>query len=247
MRTDLRGLGMSVAMCMVAVTGCGAPQVQGSGHVVQEERQTQDFETISVNDGIALTVVVDPNQPRQVRLVGDDNLVALVRTEPSGTTGLFVYLPPEEVGGWISANPLRLEVTMPELIAISRTGGGAIDVSGSVVAPEFFSLLAIGGGSVKVRGLDTESFNLDMSGGGDVTVEGRATQVTSTLSGGSHLKARGLSTRVATLSSSGGGSTEMQVSDALSVRASGGGTVHIVGKPVVMRKELEGGAALSFE
>jgi hypothetical protein len=184
MRTGLRELCVSGLLLVAAVTGCGAPHVEGSGQQIQKELQPFDFETLNVNDGIEVTVVVDPDQPRQARLVGDGNLVALVRAEKSGTTGLFVYLPPEEVASWSSSNPLRLEVTMPKLLAISRTGGGTVDVSGRVTAPEFFTISALGGGTVKVRGLDTESFNLNMDGGGDVTVEGRATQVTSTLSGG---------------------------------------------------------------
>jgi Putative auto-transporter adhesin, head GIN domain len=247
MRMGLRELCVSGLLLVAAVTGCGAPHVEGSGQQIQQERQPFDFETLNVNDGIEVTVVVDPDQPRQVRLVGDDNLVALVRTEKSGTTGLFVYLPPEEVASWSSSNPLRLEVTMPKLLAISRTGGGTVDVSGRVAAPEFFTISALGGGTVKVRGLDTESFNLNVDGGGDVMVEGRATQVTSTLSGGSTLQARGLAAQVATISSSGGGSTEMRVSAALNVNVSGGGTVHILGNPVVMRKQLSDGATLTFE
>ena len=59
----------------------------GSGQQVREERQTFDFETLNVNDGIAVTVVVDPGQPRRVQLVGDDNLVALVRTQVETALG----------------------------------------------------------------------------------------------------------------------------------------------------------------
>jgi hypothetical protein len=246
MRIGLRELCVSGLLAVAAVTGCGAPHVVGSGQQIQKELQPFGFETLNVNDGIEVTVVVDPDQPRQARLVGDDNLVALVRTEKSGTTGLFVYLPQEDVASWSSNNPLRLEVTMPKLLAISRTGGGMVDVSGRVTAPEFFTISALGGGTVKVRGLDTESFNLNMDGGGGVTVEGRATQVTSTLSGGSKLQARGLAAQVATISAS-GGSTEMRVSAALNVNVSGGGTVHIVGNPVVMRKQVSDGSTLTFE
>jgi putative autotransporter adhesin-like protein len=189
---------------------------------------------------------VDPNQPRKVRVVGDDNLVALLRTEMSGTSGLHVYFRPEEVVGWSSRNPLRVEVTMPKLQELSRSGGGTVDVSGTVVASEL-SVSASGGGTVRVRGLDTGLFSLDVSGGGDVTVEGRATRVESTMSGGSVLRARELSVEEATLTSSGGGSTEIRVSNALRVTASGGGAVRIIGRPTVLTEDLSGGSTLSFE
>lgn len=249
MKIASRGLWVGLSLLVTALTGCGVsgPRVQGSGQWVQEERQASDFERLDVNDGIELTVVVDPSQPHKVRVVGDDNLVALLRTEKAGTDSLFIHFLTEEVGSWSSSNPLRVEVTMPKLEAVTRSGGGTVDVSGSVVSPELFTLETSGGGTVKLRGLDTASFKLDVSGGGDVTVEGSAAEVTSNTSGGVKLRARELSARVATLSSSGGGSTEMRVSDSLRVEASGGGEVRILGRPAVTQKDLSGGATLSFE
>ncbi|PTL79301.1 head GIN domain-containing protein [Vitiosangium sp. GDMCC 1.1324] len=248
MNVGFRGLwvGLSLA-AVVAFTGCGfGPQVVGSGHQVEEERQTPDFVALEVNDGIDATVVVDANQPRKVRLVGDDNLVALMRTEKVGANALRIYFRPEDVAGWTSPNPLRVEVTVPGLESLTRSGGGTVDVSGTV-APASFSLAASGGGTVKIRGLSTESFSMDVSGGADVTLAGCVTRVTSNMSGGSILRARELCAREATLHSSGGGSAVMRVSDTLRVTASGGSEVRIVGRPSVLSQELSGGSTLSFE
>lgn len=246
MKSGLRALWVSMSLLVVASIGCGGPHVEGSGQQVQEERQSADFVALEVSDGIDITVVVDPNQPKQVRVVGDDNLVALMRTEASGTT-LRAWFRPEDVGSWSSRNPLRVEVTMPKLQALSRSGGGTIDVSGQVVAPEFLTIGASGGGTVRVRGLDAQSFNLDVSGGAEVTVEGRATEVSCMASGGSTVRARELSARRASIVTSGGGSLEMRVSDSLRVTASGGGVLHIVGHPMVDKQDLSGGSTLSFE
>jgi hypothetical protein len=247
MNVGYRGLLVGMSLAVVAFTGCGfGPQVKGSGNLVQEERETPDFVVLQVEDGIEATVVVDANQPKSVRVVGDDNLVALVRTFREGSNTLRVYFRDEDVWGWTSSNPLRVEVTVPSLEALSRSGGGTVDVSGNVNHPAF-DLQASGGGTVRVRGLATESFTMDVSGGADVTLAGSATRVTSTMSGGSTLKARELSAREATLNSSGGGSTVMRVSDSLRVTASGGGQVLIVGRPSVLSRELSGGSTLDFE
>ncbi len=246
MKMGLRGLCVGMSLLVAALTGCGGPHVEGSGRPVTEERQAPDFVSLEVRNGIDTIVVVDPSQPLKVRVVGDDNLVALMRTEQSGQT-LSVHFRPEDVGSWSSSNPLRLEVTMPLLKAISHSEGGAIDVSGNVVAPEFLTIAASGGGTVKVRGLDAASFNLDASGGADVSLEGRATQVSCTTSGGGKVAARELVVREAAIISSGGGALEMRVSDSLRVTASGGGQVHIVGRPTVHKQELSGGSTLTFE
>lgn len=249
MNVGNRGLWVGLSLAVVAFTGCGfgfGPQVAGSGHGVQEARETPDFAVLQVENGIDATVVVDANQPRSVRLVGDDNLVALVRTFREGSSTLRVYFRQEVVGGWTSSNPLRVEVTVPNLEALSSSGGGTMDVSGNVNNPGF-DLEVSGGGTVRMRGLATDSFSMDASGGSDVTLAGSATRVTSTMSGGSVLRARELSVRDATLDSSGGGSTVMRVSDSLRVTASGGSEVLIVGRPSVLSRDLSGGSTLSFE
>jgi hypothetical protein len=119
-------------------------------------------------------------------------------------------------------------------------------VNGSLSATTF-TLSSSGGGTVKARGLDVEELSLDMSGGSDMTLEGRATVFTSSSSGGSVLRGRGLATRKASLSSSGGGLTTLKVSDTLRVSASGGSVVRIVGQPAVLSKDLSGGSILEFE
>ncbi|WP_375771668.1 DUF2807 domain-containing protein [Archangium gephyra] len=249
MKRVSRGLWAGMSLLVVALSGCGfGPQVQGSGQLVQEERQVPGFVTLSVEDGIETTVVVDPNQPRKVRLVGDDNLVALMQTELQGTGLLSVHFRQQDVGSWRSNNPLRVEVTVPELQQLSHSGGGVVDVSGTVAGISgSFTLAVSGGGTAKVRGLETASFSLEVSGGGEVTAEGRSTRVRSTMSGGSLLRARELFVQEAELTSSGGGSTEMRVSDTLRVTASGGGAVRIAGQPTVLAKDLSGGSTLDFE
>jgi hypothetical protein len=241
-----RGHWLGMSLLVVLLTGCG-PDLTGSGHVIEEERQTPYFAAIALDDGIGATIVVDPSQPAKVRLVGDDNLVERLRTEVSTDDNtLHIHFPHDEVGGWHSDNPLRAEVTVPELESLASSAGSSVDVSGTVGATTF-SLEASGGSQVRLRGLDTESLTLVQSGGADVTLEGYAHQLTSTLSGGSRLRARQLSTEEAALTSSGGSTTDLQVSDFLNVTASGGSTVTIIGRPTVRSEDLSGGSTLRFE
>lgn len=225
--------------------GCGWPEAVGSGHVVTEERQLSEFMALEVSDGIESTVVVDEAQPGQVRVVGDDNLVADVLTEQTVSGTLSVHFR-DHLGGWSSPNPLRVEMTVPRLESISSSGGGTVDLGGTLSASSL-QISSSGGGTVRARGLATESLTLEMSGGGDVTLAGQAYRVTSSLSGGSLLHARDLYARDASLSSSGGGSTVLRVSDTLRVSASGGSEIHIVGRPEALSTELSGGSTLTFE
>lgn len=219
-RSVRSGWALGLTLLVTALTGCG-PQVEGSGTVVDDFREVSEFTAIDVSDGIAANVMVGFDQG--VRVVGDDNLVALVKTEVRDGR-LHVFLP-ESVNGWSSENSLWVEVAVPRLDSLKRSGGS----------------------SVKAEGLDADSFTLEASGGGRVELTGRATTVTTDLSGGTELVAREFTAGEASLSSSGGGSTVMKVTNALRVEASGGSEVRILGRPTVLSKDLSGGSTLTFE
>ncbi len=240
-----KGVWVGFTLLTVVLAGCG-PHVEGSGRLVHEERQTADFVELEVNDGIEVVVRVEPGEPTQVRLVGDDNLVALIRTEHAGRERLHVYFDDGEVGHWESRNPLRAEVTVPRLESVVRSGGSTMDVFGTLDS-ESFRVTASGGGWLRVSGLATAHLDLQLSGGAEATLEGAATRVESAISGGSVIRARELSARDATLTTSGGGDVVMRVSDTLEVTASGGSEVHILGQPTVRSRQLSGGASLTFE
>ncbi len=246
MRIGKHGMWAGLLLLAAGLTACiDGPYVEGSGNSVEEVRETPDFKALDVSEGLTATVVVDPEQLGQVRVVGDDNLVALVRTEVWASDTLHVDFRPGEVGDWHSRNPLRVEVTVPRLEALTRSGGGTVDVQGRLDS-ESFTLTASGGGRIRVVGLATARLELATSGGTELYLEGEATEVDSAMSGGGTLRAEGLSAREASLESSGGGSAVMRVSDSLWVSASGGGEVRILGRPTVLERALSGGSALTL-
>ncbi|MFP2910931.1 head GIN domain-containing protein [Pyxidicoccus sp. 3LFB2] len=247
MRIANQGLWLGFTLLAAVLSGCmDGPYVEGSGRLIEEERPVADFVKLEVEDGIEARVRVEPGQPAKLRVTGDDNLVELVRTEGFGGNRLRVSFREHAVGDWDSHNPLRVELTVPRLESVVRSGGGTMDVAGTVDA-ESFEVDVSGGSRLRVSGLDTARLEVEMSGGSQVILEGEATHVTSTHSGGSVLHGRELSAREAHLTSSGGSVVSMRVSDALEVTASGGGRVNIIGQPAVRSKELSGGATLTFE
>jgi hypothetical protein len=242
-----KGMWVGFTLLAAVLTGCEyGPHVEGNGNLVHEERPVADFVELEVNDGIEVRVKVEPGAPTQVRLVGDENLVELIRTEHAGRDRLHVYFDDDDVGHWDSRNPLRAELTVSRLESVVRSGGSTMDVFGTLDARSF-RVTASGGGHLRVSGLEAEDLDLQLSGGAEAILEGAATRVTSVTSGGSMVRARELSAREASLTSSGGGDVVMRVSGSLEVTASGGSDVHIIGQPAVRSRQLSGGSELTFE
>ncbi|AKQ65781.1 hypothetical protein A176_002693 [Myxococcus hansupus] len=238
---------VGTVLLTVALSACSAgPYVDGNGDLVEEERRTSSFEEVYVSDGIAAIVEVDPAQPHRVIVEGDSNLVALMRTDVHSRGRLRVQFLSEDVGQWESKNPLRVRVTVPMLRGIERSGGGNVDLRGTIAAPSF-QLITSGGGRVRAEGLSVERMTLETSGGAETTLSGHVAALDSEMSGGGKLYGSGLRVNDARLESSGGGSTELQVVDTLRVEASGGANITIFGTPVVIQRDLSGGSTLRFE
>ncbi|MCP3065037.1 DUF2807 domain-containing protein [Myxococcus sp. K38C18041901] len=245
MRLGAREQGAGLALLAAAwLSGCGQ-HLEGSGHSVEESRTMPVFDRLDVEDGIPARVLVDPTRPHSVLLIGDDNLVAHMRTDHAGDR-LRVHFGEHGAVSWDSPNPLHVEVVVPSLEALERSGDGLMDVSG-VVDANHFTVSGSGGGSVRVRGLRADVVTLSLSGGSHATLEGETRQVRMDLSGGSEVYAGGLASREARLESSGGGAAALRVSDTLRVSASGGSRVRVLGRPEVLEKKLSGGSSLTFE
>ncbi|MFY1830628.1 head GIN domain-containing protein [Myxococcus fulvus] len=247
MRLGAREQGAGLALLAAAwLSGCGFGQhLEGSGHSIEESRTMPVFDRLDVEDGIPAHVQVDPTRPHSVLLVGDDNLIARMRTDHDGDR-LRVHFGGHDSVSWDSPNPLRVEVVVPSLEALERSGGGRMDVSGGVDA-NHFTVSVSGGGAVLVHGLRAESVALSLSGGAYALLEGEARQVRMDLSGGSEVYAGELASREAQLESSGGGAASLRVSETLRVSASGGSHVRILGRPEVLERDLSGGSTLTFE
>ncbi|MBJ6762035.1 DUF2807 domain-containing protein [Myxococcaceae bacterium JPH2] len=234
-------LGMTLLWVLLA--GCGdGPSIQGNGTWTEEARQPGAFLALSVEDDIEATVVVDPEQPVEVRVLGDENLVARVRTRVEDHRTLRVSFP----GNWTSSHPLRVQVRVPVLQALSRSGSGSVELRGDVTG-RTFELEASGGGAVKAEGLAVDNLLVDLSGDVDASLQGTAARFQGSLSGDTRLQARELATRDATLTASGRSHVRMHVWGTLGVNGSGAVAVYVSGSPQVLSSNMSGGASLTLE
>ncbi|MBU8897566.1 DUF2807 domain-containing protein [Corallococcus sp. H22C18031201] len=237
------GTQVGLALLWVLLAGCGeGVGIQGNGTWTEETREPGAFLALAVEDDIEAMVVVAPEQPIEVRVLGDENLVARVRTRVEDHRTLRVSFP----GNWTSSHPLRVQVRVPVLQALSRSGTGAVDLSGDVTG-RTFELEASGGGAVKAAGLAVDNLLLDLSGDVDACIQGTAARFQGSLSGATRLQARELAARDATLTASGSAHVRMHVWGTLGVTGSGAVAVYVSGSPQVLSSNLSGGSSLTLE
>lgn len=193
--------------CEPGVTEIGPGQiVSGSGNVVTEEREASGFTAVTLN-GVG-QLVIDQTGSETVAITADDNFLPYIETRVSGG---------------------RLIISIAE----NTTFNNVTELTYHVTVAELDRMELNGFGDIRVQHLDQPSWNVTLSGGGNVTVSGRVDEQMVEINGAGAYNAENLTSQEATVRHNGAGMTVVQVSDHLDVRIEGMGMVEYIGDPKV--------------
>ena len=122
------------------------------------------------------------------RATGPKDTLDRLSVEQNGDT-LVVKTLPGGWGGWPtgSRGPVVVEVSVPDLRAVSVTGSG--DVTVDRMRGDAVDLALSGSGSLDVGAIDVGTVSAVMTGSGDMSLAGKARTVSATLTGSGDLKA----------------------------------------------------------
>lgn len=181
---------MAATACNVNVTlGDG---VEGSGDLVTQSYDFDDFDRIEVGSAFELDVTVGPDA--SVEVTTDDNIVEHLEVKQRGDR---LDLRLDGVG--FRSGTLRAKVTVPDLTSLEATG--ATDVL--------------------VVGIDTDDFDLDVSGASEVSLGGSADRAEIDVNGASDVDLDAFAIGDADVEINGASDVQMRSADAVSGQLNG--------------------------
>ena len=195
--------------------------VQGSGKIISAERSSLQFTQFNkVIVSGATDVHIKQEKERSVVVIGDENIVPLIRTEVIGDT-LHIGCR----ASYQTKSPIRVGVSVPDLIDLTVTG--AADVVISNLEQDNTSIQVGGSGTVTATGR-VRQLKLRASGSGDIfAVSLQADTVDAKCSGSGDISTTAL--RSAILKVSGSGDIKLHGESAsVSLAATGSGAVRIL-------------------
>lgn len=133
-------------------------QVNGSGNLLKEKRETGTFNSISTEGAFDIEIVCQ--KPQSLEIEGDDNILPLISTEVSNNV-----LRIRSLRGYSVSQPLSLKIFLPDLVAVSASGAGKLVVSG--LKNEKFEIDANGAPTIRASG-DTKVLSIDANGAGKI-------------------------------------------------------------------------------
>jgi len=203
--------------CLVAVllsgllaTGCEGTVsfggLRGSGDLVTESRTVSGFDEIVVlGSG---NVIVDVTGTETLEIEAEDNIMEFLTTEVvNGRLEL----------GFESGQPL----------SPSR------DITYTITAADLNAMTINGSGNIDATDIDTDTFEVTISGSGDVEPQGASNHLRVTISGSGRFDGTGLESATGEVGVSGSGNVVVNVTDELSVTISGSGDVQYMGDPAL--------------
>lgn len=203
------------SIILLGFVGVLAGCVQGQGPVTSETREVGAFSRIEATSGIRVEVRIGPSEA--VKVTAQENLLPVIATDLRGDT-----LGIEARKDFTTIEPVTVTVVVPALDGITLSGGS----------------------QAVIDGLDTESLELRIRGGAQVTAAGSVGSLALDADGGATASLKDLSVRVATVSLESGASTTLTASDEVSGTAAGGARLTVLGGADVSVEE-SGGAVVA--
>jgi len=162
----MRKIGLiGVALALTTLSGCYyfGPCLNGSGPVISEEREIEDFTGV-VNTG-SFDLYITRADHFSVEVISQENLLPIIETYVSGNT---LIVKTENDVCYRSDSPVEVFVSMPETELLRLTGSGRVfaDVVEIVEAEVSNS----GSGRMEIDSIMAESGLLSNSGSGSVAV-----------------------------------------------------------------------------
>lgn len=213
MRENKKALGCLLGAMLLA-SACG---IEGNGIPGEEQRELSTFQGLELSGGdieVIASATHKPGQGRaQVIITGDENLLRHVRTR--------VHEGRLEVDSSDCLDP-----SLPLVVKVATPELRMVDISGS--------------GKAEIRNIGAPSFEVDISGSGQVTLEGQVNTLNGDISGSGKIYARELEAERAMLDISGSGRAHVCAHELVRGDISGSGRVTYYCDPDKVERDISG-------
>jgi hypothetical protein len=208
----------TLAWSLFSIGGCAyvSPNtIQGSGVAKTETRDVGAFSRIDSTGSADVIVTIGDKQSLTVE--ADDNILPLIDTEVKGDKLVI-----SSHDSYSPRTDIKITITVPKLDEASVRGSGTI----------------------KASGVDAQDFKTQLTGSGDISLEGKATSLKATVTGSGSLDASKFTVGDADVRVSGSGDARINASKSLNASVSGSGDVQYSGNPSAVERHVSGSGSV---
>ena len=198
-------------------SGSASSATEGSGVAATQPREVAAFQSIDLAG--SNNVVIRVGEKQSVVVKADDNLLDRVTTEVHSGTLVIANTP----GSFTTKGPMRVEVDLPALDALTLSGSG----------------------NVVVTGVEAKRLAVNLPGSGTLAGDGTATRLDVTVGGSGTVQLTRLVAADVRADVSGSGSIFVTVTKRLDASVSGSGAILYAGSPPNVTSNITGSGAIT--
>jgi len=190
--------------------------IRGSGNRKTEKRTLASFKSVEADGAFEVSVVCQ--QPQSFEIEGDDNILAIIKTDVNDGS-LHIHSDAQ----YNTSRPIAIRISIANLEKFTSAGAGDIHISG----------------------VKNDQLVLSNTGAANIEASGQTKFVDIESSGAGRIEAHELHSERAKISVSGAASVDVYASQQLDVSVSGIGSVTYSGNPPVVNKSVSGIGSVS--
>jgi hypothetical protein len=233
----LKNIAILVFGAVLVVACCINDTVAGSGTQVSNDMEFKGFTKVEVSS--AFQVEITRADAFRTRFMVDDNLVPYLRVKQHGET-LEIGMKPGHSYN-CSKGCLRAVIEMPDLRSLELSGATDAKVNG--FSSERLELELSGASSLR-GDFQAGKVEMDLSGASHLELTGNAGELDLDASGACEVELKKMPIQIAKVDLSGASDVTLNVSESLSVDASGASTLTYLGTPVMKSMETSGASSI---
>lgn len=215
-------------------------KITGNGNVITQQKTTASY------DGIAVTgffdVVLVEGKEGNITIKGEENLLEYINISVENNQLKIA----SEKNKYISPSKGKeIIITVPfeSISKVAMTGSGDVTTKNPIESKSFQVQLT-GSGDMN---LDVRASNIDvtLTGSGDINLSGSTAEITTVLSGSGDIDTSKLKAQTADATVSGSGDTTVYCTEIIRARVSGSGDIQYKGDPKKKDTKVNGSGSIS--
>lgn len=206
---------LQLAIIVLFLVSCNFHGVRGNGELISEIRDVENFQKVDVSGNYDVEIIINNNT--KVEVFAESNLLKYIKTRVKNDV-LYIYskknLRPRE--------DLKILIETPNLYAIDCSGVN----------------------DIFAKGINSDQFNIDLSGAGSINISGRTQYLNIDVSGAADLMAKEFITENIKIDVSGAANAEVYASKSCNAEVSGAGYIELYGEAEDVKMDISGAGSL---
>ncbi|MFZ1288623.1 MAG: head GIN domain-containing protein [Melioribacteraceae bacterium] len=204
-----------VILVIMTFISCKIGGIKGNGDEISENREVDSFQMIDVSGNF--DVLVEGGQSQDLAIYAESNLIEFIKTKVKNNI-LYIY----SKENLRPTQKLLIQISVPKLLAINCSGAN----------------------NVHAKDINSDKFEIDLSGAGTVEIDGMTNFLSVELSGAADLMAKDFITENIKIDVSGAANAEVYASESIDADISGAGNIELYGDAKNVNTDISGAGSL---